>query len=109
MLQEAVEGQPHANPGGDGPPIMRDDWFRDKEGNIIRYSSNLPCNDSIHTHFLGRLKGLEIMLQERELWHNEVWQDCDLKKPEGCCACTLMAPQEDFKSQRSRLEEAAEA
>lgn len=51
------------------------------------------------------------MLEERGLWHNglrlkcKTVADCDLKELGGCCACTLMSLQEDFKSQKSRIKE----
>lgn len=60
-------------------------------------------------------KGLRFLLQERGLWREglklryKIVGDCDQRRLEGCCAHTLMSIQEDFKLQKSLLQEAVES
>jgi len=65
----------------------------------------------------GSPKGLQIVLQERGLWRPKLRVQCrrtDGKKNKEClnggtcCARALIAKKEDFKAQRSRLEEEVE-
>ena len=65
----------------------------------------------------GSPKGLQIVLQERGLWRPKL--RVQYRRPDGkknkeclnggtCCARALIAKEEDFKAQRSRLEEEVE-
>jgi len=65
----------------------------------------------------GSPKGLQIVLQERGLWRPKLRAQC--RRPDGkknkeclnrgtCCARALISKEEDFKAQRSRLEEEVE-
>jgi transposase len=102
--------------GGESPPAnMRNGWFYDKQGRKWSQPMNWPEYPTTSRELWGKPKGLKVILQERGLWHDglrlkcKTAKDCDPKKPGGCCARTLLSIQEDFKAQKSMLQEAVES
>ncbi|KAK9241720.1 hypothetical protein V1506DRAFT_549914 [Lipomyces tetrasporus] len=79
------------------------------ELNGQRYVQEM-CYTEGHPKF-GWQKGIRTILEERQLWHDKLPRLCqkkaaeiDLSQTAECCATHLLALQEDFLSQPSRLE-----
>ena len=102
------------NPGGEAPS-MKDTWFRDPRGNHIFQTTSFPDTPEIPAIYRGKPKGLKVILQERGLWHQGLrlrcgnsQKNCKLDTPGGCCARGLLSIQEDFRAQKSLVEEVIE-
>lgn len=114
-----VASKMNLNPGGRQPHM--------REG--FDYARGLPhsmvfSDHHLSQHLRGKPKGLEVVLRERNLWpangrrndgfkfllqcpkrQSGLVNGCDPGQQGGCCARTLMAAQQDFREQKSRLEE----
>jgi len=106
--------------GGKNTVSMRDGWFvsDDNPGVVQRQSMILPD---------GRLKGLQIVLQERGLWPQgrkfltqcsipgqnpgttKLNPACKYASNASCCARALLSSQPDFQEQKGELQETIQA
>lgn len=89
---------------------MRDGWYYDHAGNKIMQPMVYPPD---HPIFPDQPKGLKAVLEERGLFQPRMSLDCSKAKKtcltdNTCYARRVMGAQEDFKSQRSLVQEVVE-
>ena len=107
------------NPGGQ-QARLRSGWI----GNPSNPQAMVFPDNHPEPKLRGQAKGIEQVLRERGLWRDRrsdglaflhwcpVSDDrtgCDPTIEGGCCACSLLAQQPDFRAQKGLLEEKAEA
>lgn len=91
-------------PGGK-QPRMRDGFY----GNP-RLAQKM-CFPSDHESYPNAPKGAKVILEERNLWRSDLVLDCKSRRGATCnsngtcCARSILANQEDFKSQKGLIEE----
>ncbi len=86
---------------------MRDTIFNRQIQSMV-FSADYP-DEKLH----GNPKGMKIILQEHGLWKSGLKGFCDnknvlLENPK-CCACHILAAQEDFLNQKPILQEVIES
>ena len=96
-----------------GGQKMRDGFFRLADGTKAAQSFYYPAD---HSTMPGWFKGMEQILRERNLWRDGLLADCGSNgfgcknSPiSDCCCRKIMYCQEDFQTQKSRLEELVES
>lgn len=93
-------------PGGKQPKMRDGYWGPNRQ----RQSMVFPPD---HPQYPDQPKGARAILEERGLWRPNLHLDCKTKNAvcegETCCARRILANQEDFRSQKSAIQEYLEA
>lgn len=98
---------------GGKQPHMRNGYFNDSDGIQVTQRMTIERDEEVPKHMCGQPKGLQRVLQERELWpKGGLYLDCAARKRKHiggqCYARQVLAQQPDFQAQKGRVQEVVE-